>query len=135
MTATTACPYCHEPHTLSQCPKWIIAGRPAIKAGGAGQAELGALRGEAAPAAAVRSGADLRATMPKTAEMIDGLREAFGRTVIDAILRATSKGRPMVYAAELGADGQLREWGRAPSGRRAVVVGGQPVMEGKACSR
>ena len=73
--------------------------------------------------------------MPQTAEMIDGLREAFGRTVIDAILRATSKGRPQAYFAEMGDDGQLREWGRAPSGRRAVVVGGRPVMEGAACSR
>ncbi|WP_287880455.1 hypothetical protein [Acidovorax sp.] len=128
MTVTTACPYCHEPHTLSQCPKWIIAGRPAINAGGAGQTAEGALRGEGAPAAAARAGADLRATMPQTAELIDGLREAFGRTVIDAILRATSKGRPQAYFAELGADGQLREWGRAPSGRRAAVVDGRVVM-------
>ena len=128
MTASTVCPYCKESHTLSQCPKWIIAGRPAINAGAAGQADQSALRGEVAPAAAARSGGDLRATMPQTAEMIDGLREAFGRTVIDAILRATSKGRPQAYFAELGADGQLREWGRAPSGRRAVVVGDRVVM-------
>ena len=128
MTAITACPYCHEPHTLSQCPKWIIAGRPSVNAGDAGRAEQGALRGEGAPAAAARAGGDLRATMPQTAEMIDGLREAFGRTVIDAILRATSKGRPQAYFAELGADGQLREWGRAPSGQRALVVGDRVVM-------
>ena len=128
MTASTVCPYCKESHTLSQCPKWIIAGRPAINAGGAGHAAEGALRGEGAPAAAARAGADLRATMPQTAEMIDGLREAFGRTVIDAILRATSKGRPQAYFAELGADGQLREWGRAPSGRRAAVQGDRVVM-------
>lgn len=128
MTTSTACPYCTANHTLSQCPKWIIAGRPAVNAGGSGQADQGALRGEAAPAAEVRSGGDLRATMPQTAEMIDGLREAFGRTVIDAILRATSNGRPLAYVAEVGADGQLHEWGRAPSGGRAVVVGDRVVM-------
>ena len=135
MTASTACPYCHEGHTLSQCAKWRIAGRPSVNAGGAGLADQGALRGEGAPAAAARASGDMRATMPQTAEMIDGLREAFGRTVIDAILRATSRGRPQAYFAELGADGQLREWGRAPGGGRAAVVGGQLVMEGKACSR
>jgi len=75
--------------------------------------------------------------MPETAALVDELRAALGATIVDAILRATRRGGRSFYAAELGADGVLREWGRAPSGRRAVVQGGQVVLAGRgvACSR
>lgn len=66
--------------------------------------------------------------MPETAALVDELRAALGATIVDAILRATQRGGRAFYAAELGADGTLREWGRAPSGRRAVVQGGQVVL-------
>ena len=66
--------------------------------------------------------------MPLTAAIVDDLRQALGAGVVDAILRGTRQGRPMFYAAEVGADGQLREWGRAPSGQRGVVVDGVVVL-------
>lgn len=124
MTTATVCPYCGDAHALSSCPRWRITGRPDV----AGRAENTALMGQEESAAEARAGAGMRGQMPQCAAMVDGLREAFGQTVIDAILRATSKGQRRAYFAELGADGQLHEWGRAPSGRRAEIVEGRLVL-------
>jgi len=135
MTSPTVCPYCHEPHTLSQCPRWRVAGRPAVCAAGPSLAEKSALMGEGGHAAVARSGASLRAQMPQTAEIIDQLREVLSRTVVDAILRSVAKGQAQAYFAEVVEGGAVREWGRAPSGRRAGVVGGELVMRGGPCSR
>lgn len=73
----------------------------------------------------------LRDVMPQTAALIDELRAQFGREVIDTIVLAGKRGRPVFYAAELGPDGQLREFGTAPGRRRAVVdTAGKVVMHG-----
>lgn len=70
----------------------------------------------------------MRAAMPQCAAMVDGLRQDFGGEVIDALLRRAQRGAAVVYLAELADDGTVREWGRAPSGRRARVVDGQMRM-------
>ena len=72
----------------------------------------------------------LRATMPETAALVDALRQVWGAERTDELLRTARRGWAVFYAAELGADGVLREWGWAPSGRRARVVGGVVVMPG-----
>lgn len=87
-----------------------------------------ALDGAGGLLAAVPQGDGLRVQMPATAALVDELRAALGATIVDAILRATKRGERAFYAAELHADGTLREWGRAPSGRRAVVQGGRVVL-------
>lgn len=135
MNSPTTCPQCGSSHTLSNCPRWIIGGRPSINAGSPGKAGKDALMGEGALPAAARPAVDLRATMPLTAALVDELRAAFGRPAVDAMLKRCAKGQARAYFAELGADGQLREWGRAPSGTRAVVVAGGLRMGGAACSR
>lgn len=77
------------------------------------------------PAAA--GGTALRQRMPATAALVDELRAALGRAAVDALLRDTARGKRRFYAAEL-VDGELREWGRAPSGRVAEVRDGQVVL-------
>jgi hypothetical protein len=69
------------------------------------------------------AGGRLREAMPQCAAIVDELRQVFGREAIDRLLRAAGRGAPVLYLAELGADGELRQWGRAPSGRVAVCGG------------
>lgn len=72
-------------------------------------------------------GTAMRQRMPATAALVDELRAALGREAVDTLLRDTARGGRRFYAAEL-VDGQLREWGRAPSGRVAAVSDGQVVL-------
>lgn len=44
----------------------------------------------------------LRLQMPKTAEFIDEMRAAFGKDVIDSIIRAGMDGQPVFHATENG---------------------------------
>ena len=44
----------------------------------------------------------LRHSMPKVAEFIDALREAFGDQVVNAAYKASRDGLPTFYAAENG---------------------------------
>ena len=44
----------------------------------------------------------LRLAMPKTAEFIDALREAYGAATIDRSIRAGIDGQPTFWAAEAG---------------------------------
>ena len=67
----------------------------------------------------------LRDVMPQTAEFIDQVRQAFGRERVDAILLRAKCGLGGFHAAEIGPDGQLREFGSSLDGRRFAVVDGQ----------
>lgn len=62
----------------------------------------------------------LRESMPQVAQWIDELRAQFGKEAIDRIVLAGKRGERRFYAAEIGPDGVMREFGTAPSGRRAV---------------
>lgn len=59
--------------------------------------------------------------MPQTAELVDWLRQEFGKEKADAIVLKGKQGRGGFYAAELGADGVLREFGSTSSGARVVL--------------
>lgn len=59
--------------------------------------------------------------MPQTAELVDWLRQEFGKDKADALMLKGKQGKGGFYAAELGADGVLREFGSTASGARAVV--------------
>jgi hypothetical protein len=72
----------------------------------------------------------MREVMPATAAWVDALRAQFGRECIDALMLAGKRGRRVFYAAEVGPDGVLREFGTAPSGARARVVDGKVVLGG-----
>lgn len=63
----------------------------------------------------------LRSAMPQTADLVDWLRQEFGKDKADAMLLKGKQGKGGFYAAELGADGVLREFGSTASGARAVV--------------
>ena len=45
---------------------------------------------------------NLRAEMPRVAEFIDAMREAFGRATVDAAIRAGLDGQPSFWASENG---------------------------------
>lgn len=66
-------------------------------------------------------GKSLRDTMPQTAELVDWLRQEFGKDKADALMLKGKQGKGGFYAAELGPDGVLREFGSAASGARAVL--------------
>ena len=66
----------------------------------------------------------LRQSMPATAAMVDELRATLGPALVDGLLRRAKQGAPVFYAAEV-VDGKLREFGRAPSGQRVILMGGQ----------
>ena len=68
------------------------------------------------------TGTAMRLRMPATAAIVDELRAVLGRAAVAALLRDTARGGRRFFAAEL-VDGELRCWGRAPSGRVAVVQG------------
>jgi hypothetical protein len=62
--------------------------------------------------------------MPNTAALVDELRATLGPALVDGLLRRAKQGAAVFYAAEV-VDGQLREFGRAPSGQRVIAMGGQ----------
>jgi hypothetical protein len=66
----------------------------------------------------------MREAMPQVAGMVDELRQVLGAQLIDGLLLRAKRGAPVFYAAEIGADGVLREFGRAPSGQRVIALGG-----------
>lgn len=70
----------------------------------------------------------LREVMPQTAQIVDELRAQFGKEVIDRIVLQGKAGRGTFYAAELGPDGVLREFGSARGRRRPEVVDGRVVV-------
>lgn len=70
----------------------------------------------------------MRQLMPDTAALVDELRQCFGQAHADRIVRDAMQGKPTMYAAEVGPDGVLREFGHAPSGRRAVLQGGELLL-------
>jgi len=63
--------------------------------------------------------------MPKTAALVDKLRESFGDDLVDRLLRQGKVGQGGFYAAEIGPDGVFREYGSTADGRRRVVVDGR----------
>lgn len=63
----------------------------------------------------------LRATMPQTAEIVDWLRAELGKEVADRIVLKGRRGDGGFYAAEVGPDGVMREFGSSGSGSRVVV--------------
>jgi hypothetical protein len=78
--------------------------------------------------------ASLRSTMPQTAELVDWLRAELGKQAADRIVLKGKQGKGGFYAAEIGPDGVLREFGSSRSGGRAVVCleTGEVRMEGAA---
>ena len=60
----------------------------------------------------------LRSTMPETAEIVDWLRQQLGRQAADRIVLKGKHGHGGFYAAEVGPDGVLREFGSSGSGQR-----------------
>lgn len=77
----------------------------------------------------------LRDTMPEAAALVDELRAALGAAVVDRAIKAAGKGGSAFYVAELGADGQLREFGRTASGQRAHVAAGAVAWPAPAGTR
>jgi len=71
--------------------------------------------------------ASLRSTMPETAEIVDWLRQQLGRQAADRIVLKGKHGKGGFYAAEVGPDGVLREFGSTVSGQR-VGLDGQGSM-------
>ncbi len=69
-------------------------------------------------------GRGMRAAMPQCAELIDWLRGQLPREWVDGALRRATRGAPAGYLAEVDAAGGVIEWGRAPSGRVAVLADG-----------
>lgn len=68
--------------------------------------------------------------MPETADIVDQLRRQWGHAETDALLRRSmrgdvSKASGGFYVAELGADGQVLEFGATIGGRRCVQPGGE----------
>jgi hypothetical protein len=53
----------------------------------------------------------MRDLMPRTAELVDWLRDQVGRDAADAIVRGGMQGRGTFWAQETGPDGVLREFG------------------------
>lgn len=53
----------------------------------------------------------MRELMPQTAELIDWLRDEFGREAADQIVRGGMQGKGTFWAQEAGPDGVLREFG------------------------
>jgi hypothetical protein len=73
----------------------------------------------------------LRDTMPITAAFIDELRQRWTPEKVDAVLRRAKAGQGVAHFAEIGADGELRQWGTAPAGRTVTVVDGVIVRGGR----
>jgi hypothetical protein len=74
----------------------------------------------------------LRSTMPETAEIVDWLRQQLGRQAADRIVLKGKHGQGGFYAAEVGPDGVLREFGSTVSGRRVRLDGQGGLVWGAA---
>jgi len=72
-------------------------------------------------------GGVLRETMPKVAQMVDELRQALGRELVDRQIAKGMKGQGTFYAWERGTDGVLRDCGSWRDGKRVQLVDGQVV--------
>ena len=59
--------------------------------------------------------------MPHTAEIVDWLRVQLGMEAADRIVLKGRHGDGGFYAAEIGPDGVLQEFGSSGSGARVVV--------------
>jgi len=84
----------------------------------------------------------LREVMPVAAELVDWLREQFGREYADRLVLDGKQGRGGFYVAEIGPDGVFREFGTTKSGRRAELRDGKVVVAddvlvtpGRGCGR
>lgn len=67
----------------------------------------------------------LREVMPVAAELVDWLREQFGKEYADRIVLDGKAGRGGFYVAEVGPDGVFREFGSTKSGARAQLLDGK----------
>jgi hypothetical protein len=59
--------------------------------------------------------------MPQTAEWVDWLRAELGKEWADALMLKGKQGKGGFYAAEVGPDGVLREFGSTARGARVVL--------------
>jgi hypothetical protein len=76
--------------------------------------------------------ASLRSTMPQTAELVDWLRAELGKQAADRVVLRGKQGKGGFYAAEIGPDGVLREFGSTVSGRRVRLDGQGGLVWGAA---
>lgn len=85
--------------------------------------EVGRLDGnqEEGQAKGPAKGKSLRDTMPQTANVVDWLRQEFGKEKADALVLQGKQGKGRFYAAEIGPDGLLREFGSTATGGRVVL--------------
>jgi len=60
--------------------------------------------------------------MPKTAELVDWLRQEFGKEAADRIVLQGKTAAGGFYAAEVAADGPLKEFGKTRSGAAAQLL-------------
>jgi hypothetical protein len=67
-------------------------------------------------------GKSLRDSMPQTAELVDWLRQEFGKVAADRIVLQGKTAAGGFYAAEIGADGTLKQFGKTRSGAVAQVL-------------
>jgi hypothetical protein len=65
----------------------------------------------------------MRDTMPTVAELVDELRLALGRELVDKAIKAGMQGKGAFYATEVGADGQRLEVGRVRDSAPPVWTG------------
>ena len=72
----------------------------------------------------------LKDEMPEVAAWVQSLRLAVGAPLVDAALRKAKSGKGGFYAAEVGPDGVLREFGQPLAGGRARLVDGALVRAG-----
>jgi hypothetical protein len=75
-----------------------------------------------ADAAGHAKGKSLRDTMPHTAELVDWLRQDFGKEAADRIVLRGKSAAGGFYAAEVAADGTLKQFGKSRSGAVAQVL-------------
>jgi hypothetical protein len=75
-----------------------------------------------ADAAGHAKGKSLRDTMPHTAALVDWLRQDFGKEAADRIVLQGKSAAGGFYAAEMGADGTLKQFGKSRSGAVAQVL-------------
>jgi hypothetical protein len=60
--------------------------------------------------------------MPQTAELVDWLRQEFGKEAGDRIVLQGKSAAGGFYAAEISADGTLKQFGKTRSGAAAQVL-------------
>lgn len=71
----------------------------------------------------------LRELMPVAAELVDWLREQFGKEYADKLVLDGKAGHGGFYVAEIGPDGVFREFGSTKSGQYASSRDGKVVAE------